>query len=396
MTSEIDISTQNSHLPIPALELGLYVHVPFCATKCNFCAFVQSKPTRPLIRQYLEGIRSEWAVVEPEIDRPFSTIFWGGGTPGLLLPEDLQRLGEICLDKMDPATLQEWTVEMAPATVTPAKLEVLKSLGVTRISMGVQTFNDETLRIMDRFHSVSQIYRAWDWIQSAGFKSCNVDMIIAYPGQTALELRDDMEKAIALGPDHISTYCLTFEEDTPLYARLMQGVYKIDREAEADLYRETWLFLESKGFLQYEISNFARPGYASVHNSNTWRMQEWIGIGPSASSQLGNRRWTNHHEFTRWLEGYEKEQPQFHDETQLTPEILLVDSMLFGLRMNEGIDFTELETHFYPLNIQRWNALFQRLVSEGLATISGSKLSLTLEGRLLADAIAVEILALAD
>ena len=202
----------------PMTALGLYVHVPFCATTCNFCAFVQSKPDRNKIQQYLDAIKIEWQSQSQGISQPFDTIFWGGGTPGLLLPNDLKKLGSVFEASFDSATLTEWTVEMAPATVTPSKLKVLKEMGVNRISMGVQTFCDETLKIMDRFHTVAQIHRAWEWIKNAEFQSCNIDMIIAYPGQTLAQLTEDLEQAIRLEPDHISTYCLTFEEDTPLYA----------------------------------------------------------------------------------------------------------------------------------------------------------------------------------
>jgi len=390
-----DINDPN-RAPSPETALGLYVHVPFCATTCNFCAFVQEKPNRTKIRDYLRSIDIEWSYHTRKLERCFDTVFWGGGTPGLLLPDDLRTLGSIFSEFVNPETLREWTVEMAPATVTPTKLEALKSMGVTRISMGVQTFNDETLKIMDRFHSVSQIHRAWDWIMAAGFENTNIDMIIAYPGQTHDQLLADLNQAVQLQPNHISTYCLTFEEDTPLYAKLMRGVYKIDRDAEADLYRSTWEFLESKEFSQYEISNFAKHGKQSIHNCNTWRMQEWIGVGPSASSQYDNRRWTNHPSPEKWASGFQGAQPVYVDECKLNPAILLTDSLLFGLRMNAGVDLRKLESRFHPLNVQRWQTLFNRLIEEGLALQQGDTFRLTLEGRLLADAIAVEILDLAD
>jgi len=377
-------------------SFGLYVHVPFCATTCNFCAFVQAKPDRTKIKNYLEAIETECRYRFRKHPPVPDTVFWGGGTPGLLLPGDLKELGGTLHHHLDLSQLREWTVEMAPATVTPARLQALRELGVNRISMGVQTFCDETLKIMDRFHSVAQVMRAWDWIQQAGFQSCNIDMIIAYPGQTKAALLEDLQKAIELNPDHISTYCLTFEEDTPLYAKLMQGVYKIDREAEADLYQCTWEFLESNGYVQYEISNFAKPGHASIHNSNTWAMQEWIGLGPSASSQYQGKRWTNRYDTDKWCRGYFENQPQFEELTELNLETLLCDAIIFGLRMNTGIDLDALETRFKPLNTSRWEPLFQRLHSEELALRDGSRLRLTLKGRLLADAIAVEVLELAE
>lgn len=389
------LSPQQQHLAsdhAQDLEQGLYVHVPFCATTCNFCAFVQGKPDRARIRRYLDAVQSECRHTPALNCKPLSTLFWGGGTPGLLLPADLEELASITIGKIPMESLREWTVEMAPATVTPSKLKTLKSLGVTRISMGVQTFDDATLKIMDRFHTVAQIHRAWDWIQAAGFASCNIDMIIAYPGQQPDALMKDLEQAVELEPDHISTYCLTFEEDTPLYAKLMQGIYRIDLDAEAALYRQTWEFLESHGFQQYEISNFARPGHASIHNCNTWRMQEWIGLGPSAASQSKGQRWTNHPEFERWAAGCHSGDLERLEEQTLDTDMLLCDSLIFGLRMNQGVNLRQLESRYAPSTIERWQLLFDKLISEGLAQLKDEHLRLSLEGRLLADSIAVEIL----
>jgi oxygen-independent coproporphyrinogen III oxidase len=372
--------------------MGLYVHVPFCATTCQFCAFVQKKPDREGIRRFLEAVRHEWAYYRPWLSQEIDTIFWGGGTPGLLLPGDLEELGECCLEGLSTEKIVEWTVEMAPATVTPAKLQILKSIGVTRISMGVQTFSDATLKIMDRYHSVSQIHRAWEWIRAADFHSTNLDLIIAYPGQTRDELLADLRQAVALQPDHLSTYCLTFEEDTPLYAKLMQGIYKIDRDAEADLYREAWQYLESEGFQQYEVSNFSREGHTCRHNCNTWRMQQWIGLGPSAASQHGGKRWTHSHDLDKWQLGCLQQQPAYADFSELESLSLLADCLVFGLRMNEGVDLAALQQRFNPLTLSPWEGLFVNLRNEGLALQHESHLRLTLEGRLLADAIGVEIL----
>lgn len=371
--------------------LGLYVHVPFCATTCDFCAFVQAKPDRDRIARYLRAIGNEWQREQAALLSPISTVFWGGGTPGLLPAKDLETLGRVFLREGKLNQVEEWTVEMAPATVTPSKLKTLKALGVTRISMGVQTFSDKTLKIMERYHSVSQVMRAWQWIQEAGFRSANIDMIIAFPGQSEAELLQDLEQAVSLAPDHISTYCLTFEEDTPLYAKLMQGIYKIDRDQEADLYKSTWVFLEDKGYRQYEISNFAKPGHQSIHNLNTWRMHQWLGIGPSAASQIHGIRRTNFHDFEGW-EKQTKSDPAYQETIALTPGSLLADALIFGLRTNEGIHFNSIRERFGEQSLDPWKPLFQQLKDEGLAESTDSGFRLTLEGRLKADAVGVEIL----
>jgi oxygen-independent coproporphyrinogen III oxidase len=372
--------------------LGLYVHVPFCQTTCDFCAFVQSKPDRARMDAYLEGVSNEWSRYLQGGIPSVSTVFWGGGTPGVLPAKDLERLGGIIKNGHALDSTSEWSVELAPATVSPARLEVLRAIGVTRVSMGVQTFNASALEIMGRQHSVGQIRRAYEWIREAGFSSVNLDLIIAYPGQSETALMEDLQEATALAPDHLSTYCLTFEEDTALWAKLQAGIYKINPEFEANLYERTWAFLEDRGFKQYEISNFAKDGHQCIHNLNTWRMTQWIGLGPSASSQWAGRRYTNPHGTDPWLAGVRSGQIAWVDETLLTPDLLLADSLIFGLRMNEGVDLSMLATRFAPATLACWEPLFSRLIKERLAVLSGNCLSLTLEGRLKADAVGAAIL----
>src|SRR4051812_1037353 len=197
--------------------LGLYVHVPFCASTCDFCAFYQTVPTGPQVKDYLATVARESELV---VDgRSATTVFWGGGTPGMLAPADLAKLAAITRSRCD-ATLEEWTVEMAPASVTEARLAVLREAGVTRISMGVQSFQPSLLDALGRQHTVEQVYRAYERVRAAGFRSVNLDLMFALPGQTAPEWAADVREAVGLSPDHISTYCLTFEEDTKLWVKL--------------------------------------------------------------------------------------------------------------------------------------------------------------------------------
>ena len=319
-------------------SLGLYVHVPFCASTCDFCAFYQQAPNAGDIQRFLAGIEREGDLVGPT--QPVATVFWGGGTPGLLAAKDLARLAEIVRARCGGAP-QEWTVELAPGSVTEARLAVLRDAGVTRISMGVQSFQPELLDALGRQHSRAQIFRAYERVRAAGFASVNLDLMFALPGQTAEEWAADVREAIALAPDHLSTYCLTFEEDTRLWVKLSQGRVKLDVEFEARLYESTWEQLGAAGFPQYEISNFARPGHACQHNLNTWRMQEWIGLGPSAASQHAGWRGSNVADFERWLADLERGVRLTEDRLALTPAQLAEDALIFGLRMNAGVDLAE-------------------------------------------------------
>ncbi|MFU8848655.1 MAG: radical SAM family heme chaperone HemW [Opitutales bacterium] len=371
-------------------SLGLYCHVPFCASTCDFCAFYQEKPRRGDLDRYLEGMEREFALL-PQ-NRVVETVFWGGGTPGLLAAKDLDRLGRAMLAALIEAP-KEWTIEMAPSTVKPDKLAVLKELGVTRISMGVQSFDADLLASLGRLHNPHQIEKAWGHIQDAGFADTNLDLIFAIPNQSLTQWEADIKAAAALAPDHISTYCLTFEEDTALYVKLAQGKLKIDEEREVRFYERGWELLEQLGYHQYEISNFARLGKECIHNLNTWRMQEWIGCGPSAASQYAGERYQRTANLEQWVQAMATNEPSKEAIVSLDDRILLADSVVFGLRMNEGIDLKELQRS-YPQagDIGRLEKFIERLVCEGLVERNMDALHLSARGRLLADAIGSEVL----
>jgi oxygen-independent coproporphyrinogen-3 oxidase len=260
--------------------------------------------------------------------------------------------------------------------------------------MGVQSFDEATLDALGRRHSTKQIRDAWELVQAAGFKSVNLDLIFAVPGQDEARWEADLQAAIALQPEHLSTYCLTFEEDTAMFVKLSKGKVKIDHELETRLYRRTWEILSDAGYEQYEISNFARPGHACQHNLDTWDMQEWIGYGPSASSQFAGRRQTNVHDLEQWLKGVESGKLATEQITELTPELLLCDALVFGLRTNLGVKPFALAQRFATSLPTKLTTFAKDLAEEGLATWDNTTLTLTNEGRLRADAVGVKIMQL--
>ncbi len=376
--------------PPETTPLGLYLHVPFCSTACDFCAFYQIQSDRKGILSYIDGVKRELALL-PFGNRKLDTQFWGGGTPGLLPAGDMLALAEAIRAAAGP-TLGEWTVEMAPSSVTPDKLAALRDAGVTRISMGVQSFNDRLLDALGRQHSSKQALKAYDLIRSFGFPSVNIDLIFAIPGQSDSEWREDLRAAAALEPDHLSTYCLTFEEDTALFVKLQKGQVTLDPEREARFFRRAWEEAAAAGYEQYEISNYARPGHASIHNLNTWRMGEWVGVGPSAASQFAGTRHSNTPDLAKWLEGIDRGERGLVERVALTPELLMEDCFIFGLRMNEGVDIESVERRFgRPLGGAA-ESIIERLVAEGHATRSGTRVRLTDSGRMVADAVGEQFL----
>jgi oxygen-independent coproporphyrinogen-3 oxidase len=372
-----------------AAPLGLYLHVPFCASTCDFCAFYQDAPTAKAVSRFLDGVAREADLVAWE--RPVTTVFWGGGTPGLLAARDLLRLGEIIRTRLggEPS---EWTVELAPSSVTDARLAALREAGVTRVSLGVQSFQPALLEALGRRHSREQALRAFARVREAGFASVNLDLIFAVPGQDEAAWRADLREVVALAPDHLSTYCLTFEEDTAMWVKLSRGQVKRDINTEAHFYELTWEELAASGYAQYEISNFARPGHACLHNLNTWRMYEWIGLGPSAASQQAGWRGANVADLEKWCAQLAAGERMTEQRVELMPALLAEDALIFGLRMNEGVNLSVLRGRWPDVSWAGVEALADRLAAEGLAERAGDSLRLTSRGRLLADAVGGEIL----
>jgi oxygen-independent coproporphyrinogen-3 oxidase len=374
--------------------LGLYVHVPFCASTCDFCAFYQVHPTAELVEGFIKSLGAEAGLVD--WNRPLSTVFWGGGTPGLLSARDLGRVAAVVHALPGGVSPPEWTVELAPASVTPERLDALRAAGVTRVSLGVQSFRPALLDALGRAHSREQVYRAYERVRAAGFASVNVDLMFALPGQTGPEWEADIDEALALAPDHISTYCLTFEEDTALWVKLSQGRVRLDPENEARMYERTWERLGAAGYAQYEVSNFARPGHACAHNVNTWRMGEWAGLGPSAASQQGGWRGTNISNLAEWSGRVARGERSTEDRTELSAALLAEDALVFGLRMNEGVDLDLLKRRCPGAPWAAVTALVERLVEEGLARVEGPRVRLEHRGRLLADSVGSEVMAAFD
>jgi oxygen-independent coproporphyrinogen-3 oxidase len=370
--------------------LGIYCHVPFCASTCDFCAFYQEKPRRGDLDRYLNAMDDEFALISD--NRSVDTVFWGGGTPGLLSAKDLERLGRSMLGCLDNAPA-EWTVEMAPSTVKADKLAVLRDLGVTRISMGVQSFDEKLLESLGRLHRPNQIYKAWGLVEAAGFPQTNLDLMFAIPNQSMEQWEAAIREAARLGPSHLSTYCLTFEEDTALYVKLSEGELKIDEERELRFYERGWELLAELGYAQYEISNFSKVGAECIHNVNTWRMSEWIGCGPSAASQYRGERYQRPSNLNEWAAGMESRLPLKAELVSLDNRILMADAIIFGLRMNIGIDLTDIALRFpAPKVMALLEPLIARFADEGLLIRSGAHARLTHKGRLVCDAMGSAVL----
>lgn len=370
--------------------LGLYVHVPFCAKMCEFCAFYKERADRKKIDIYLDAIELELATWPK--DRQVSTVFFGGGTPSLLIEKDLDRLCGAVKQLIGDHKV-EWTIECAPNTLTEGKLQVLLQHGVNRFSLGVQSFSPRVLEAIGRPHTPEQTLDAIELLM-ANVKNWNIDLIFAAADSTLDEWKRDLTQAIEHNPKHISTYCLTFESDTAMYVKMMRGKKKRpSADEEARFYLETWKILREAGYHHYELANFARPGWECRHNLRTWHMHEWRGVGPGAASQLELRRWSNVADLESWAAGASTNQPRVTDEEKLTPHQLAVDALVFGLRLVDGVRPDQISRRFSDLGSETLAQLQEDLTGEGLLQVEDGVWKLTDEGLLVADAIGAEVAA---
>jgi len=357
----------------------IYVHVPFCARICPYCAFYKERADPAQAARFCDAILAELSTATAGSDVCPETIFFGGGTPTALTTAQLETLVSGFHARLDLSKLKEWTVEANPGSVSERKAQLLRDAGVNRISLGIQSFDDELLELLGREHSAAHAEESFDLLRRAGFCNVNVDLMFGLPGQTLGHWKKTLQRATALQPDHISAYCLTYEEDTEFFLRHTRGEFRDDPEADAEFFALADEVLGTAGFEHYEISNYARPGFESVHNRAYWRGEDYLGLGPSAVSTCGLRRWQNISDYRvyadRVLGG---ESPSTGDES-LTPEMKRAEAIALSLRTNQGVPAAWLENR--PNEIEE----FVRL---GLMAPLAGRYALTPAGLFLADSVA--------
>lgn len=314
---------------------GLYVHIPFCDGKCFYCAFYSRPYESRLAERYLRALAMELKQY-PRLG--VETIYFGGGTPSLLSLPELDYLCGLARENVSTARLQEWTVEANPGSLTAEKLSLMVKAGVNRISLGAQSFDNSALKWLGRRHNTAQIFNAVEMIKSAGLCNFGLDLIACIPGVGHETWRKTLEAAVALDPKHISVYALTREEGSRLAGSAPDKSAKpLTEEEEIETLDIAGAVLAKSGYSRYEISNYARPGFECLHNLACWRGQEYIGLGASAASHAGLKRWTNLADLEKYIEALEhgKKPPRSIDV--LNKRLKQVEMIVFGLRMTKGI-----------------------------------------------------------
>jgi oxygen-independent coproporphyrinogen III oxidase len=360
----------------------LYGHVPFCAAKCNYCAFYSEAGSAAKMEDYVEALLLELEGCASQLVP--QTIFFGGGTPSLLPAALMRRVLEAIREKVSLEQLSEWTVECNPATVSTEKAKLFREFGVNRISMGVQALDDELLKTIGRVHSLRSAIESYERLRVAGFDNINLDLMFGLPGQTMDHWRNTLEKAIELQPEHLSTYCLILEEDTEFWSLFQKGLIKPNEEQELAMYEAGMETLAAAGYQQYEISNFAKPGRACAHNIAYWEGRNYIGLGPSACSTVDNRRWQNVPDTDRYVEGMRSRKSIVSFEEPLSPELRAAECAAFGMRMNAGVPAELVQV--------RWNQEIEELLSADLVHWRNGRLKPTSRGILFADEIAAQFM----
>jgi oxygen-independent coproporphyrinogen-3 oxidase len=403
--------------PAATRVTSLYVHVPFCAQKCAYCAFYSEAASGELINRYVAALVRELEIIADDLRA--KTIFFGGGTPSLLN----LRQWEIILramEKLDLLGAEEFTVECNPATVSADKAKLFRDFGINRISMGVQSLDEKLLDRLGRIHSRAMVFKSFDILRASGFENINLDLMFAIPTQTMEIWRATLHEALAMQSEHLSSYEVIYEDDTPLYEQLKAGEFSVDENLACEMYEELILRATNGSFYQYEIANFARtkifkcsvssvqpadasqlntenlklntvseiPFFACKHNVNYWRGGPFYGLGPSATGYVRGTRTKNWSNTQLYCEQLEKGKRAIESSEELPPLRRAGEIAAFGLRMNAGWPFTEFKraTDFDLRN--EWSSEMDQLTERGWASRDDEKFQLTHQGLRFADSAA--------
>ena len=381
-------------------KIGLYVHIPFCKQKCEYCDFKSYAGKEKLINEYIKWLKIEIGEVgngnklDYESGRDdlvvINTIYIGGGTPSVLEPEQIQEIMETIKNSFQIEKNAEITIEINPGTVDEEKLRIYKESGINRISIGLQSTHDRLLKKLGRIHTYQDFLETYNLARKIGFKNINVDLMLGLPNQTIHDLEDSIKEIITLKPEHISVYSLIIEEGTPFEKRVLNYEMKLpDDELERKMYWKTKEMLQKAGYIHYEISNFAKKGYESKHNTNCWNQEEYIGVGVAAHSYTNNVRYSNIDSVEEYIENYKTGDISnnfvFHEKQDKNAK--MKEFMMLGLRKIEGVNICSFKSKFAENPIYVFRKELEKLVNEELLEIDGDVIKLTDTGLYLANLV---------
>ena len=374
---------------------ALYIHIPFCEKRCVYCDFYTVAGVSSRIPDYVAALKKEIGLraAEPFWQRQrFATVFFGGGTPSLLSPQQIAEILDTVFGAFQFEQHPEITIEANPGTLTSEQLARYRSTGVNRLSLGVQSLHADELERLDRIHSPQQAIDAVMMARHAGFENINMDFIFALPQQTIPRWQASLEQAFELQPTHISAYNLTIEHGTPLDVKIRKGEMEpLSEDEERAFYQFTIDFLESHGYRQYEISNFAKPGFEAKHNIKYWDGSVYLGLGASAHSFDGKRRFWNVANLRKYLEALTAARLPEDSAEQLSKSQQMFETAFLGLRQRHGVDLAAFAKKFRQSFDATFNGLVPELEKGGLLIRRDERLQLTPEGLFLCDEICAKL-----
>jgi oxygen-independent coproporphyrinogen-3 oxidase len=368
--------------------LGLYVHVPFCASICNYCNFNRGLFDGPLKNQYVGAVLDEIRRAGSAAPGQADTIFFGGGTPSLLEPDEIAAIVDACRQSFDVASGAEVTLEANPETVTQPRLEGFRQAGITRLSFGVQSFRDEELRRLGRLHSAARAREAVVLARAAGFDNISLDLMMWLPQQSIEDWLCSVDALIAVRPEHASLYLLELYPKAPLREEMARGGWSLAPDDDAaEMYLRALDRLDRGGYAQYEISNVAQPGRAARHNIKYWTDGDWIGFGPGAHSTRGGVRWRNVASTPEYISAIRAEGAAVAERRILSRQDALEEALFTRLRLTQGIDL-DLVRSGYGVDVwEQYGGDLEPFVDGGLLIYDGARMRLTRPGMLLANEV---------
>ena len=364
----------------------LYIHIPFCASKCRYCGFYSVVAEADALAAYPDALARELVQTDNYPSLHVQTVYMGGGSPSALGAEGLSRVAGRVGESFPLGEAEEWTVELNPSGVTPGLLGALRRMGANRVSMGVQSFCDGTLRRIGRGHSAEDAARSVRLAQEHGFGNVGIDLIAGLPGVSEEEWRGTLGRALSLDVTHVSVYALSVEDGTPLARQVAAGECALPGdEAQLDALAVAEEALTGAGFRRYEISNYARPGFECRHNLGVWRGNDYLGLGPSAASRIGQWRWTNPPRLADYLETVKRERLDAREDA--------VERVMFMLRLDEGFDPFAAAARYPVLGplADGWEQRLEGLARQGVVERGGARWRLTARGREVCDAVVREV-----
>ena len=370
-------------------KFRLYVHIPFCIKKCAYCDFLSWSDSQKNQELYAQALCREIGAYRGKFPREASSLFLGGGTPSILEPKLLENIMDSLYGAFSFSENPEMSIEANPGTVTQEKLRAYRGMGLNRISFGLQSTDNRELKELGRIHTYEEFLESYVWARQAGFANINVDLMSGIPGQTVKSWRRNLSRTLALEPEHISVYSLIVEEGTPFARRELNLP---GEEEEREMYESTAEILGQKGYVQYEISNYARPGWACAHNLGYWARDDYLGLGLGAASLVNNQRWNNTDSMEEYRAGAQEPERIRVGKEELSVREQMEETMILGLRRMEGVWRRDFRETFGAELEEIYGEAIRRLVKLGLLKDDGQRIFLTRRGISLSNQAFVEFM----